>query len=121
MGQQLLEGKKDFSGAWNFGPKERGHKDVLTVAKELQSYWPAIDFEIESDKRDLHEDDLLKLDCSKAHTKLGWRPIWNDSEILEKTVRWYREFYESGRVLSQEQMTAYENDARKQRIPWSMT
>ena len=120
LGQQLLGGKKDFSGAWNFGPEERGHKNVLAIAKELQSYWPAIDFEIDSGGRDLHEADLLKLDCSKAHTKLGWRPIWNDTKMLEKTVQWYREFYESGRVLSREQLTAYTNEARGQGTSWAV-
>jgi CDP-glucose 4,6-dehydratase len=119
LGQQLLEGKKDFSGAWNFGPEERGHKDVLAVVKELQSYWPAIDFEIESGGRDLHEADLLKLDCSKAHTKLGWRPIWNDTEMLEKTVQWYRKFYESGLLLSREQLAEYTNDAKEKRMSWA--
>ena len=119
LGQQLLEGKKDFSGAWNFGPEERGHQDVLTVVKELQSYWPAIDFEIESGGRDLHEAALLKLDCSKAHAKLGWRPIWNDTVMLEKTVQWYREFSESGRVLSREQLAEYTSDAKQQGISWA--
>ena len=121
LGQQLLEGKRDFSGAWNFGPEERGHKNVLAVVKELQSYWPAIDFEIDSGGRDLHEADLLKLDCSKAHANLGWRPIWNDTKMLEKTVQWYREFYESGRVLSRGQLTAYTSDARGQGISWATT
>jgi CDP-glucose 4,6-dehydratase len=121
LGQLLLEGKKEFSRAWNFGPEDRGHKDVLTVVKVLQSYWPAINFEIESGGRDLHEADLLKLDCSKAHAKLGWRPICNETEMLEKTVRWYREFYESGRVLSREQLTEYTNHAREQGIFWATT
>jgi CDP-glucose 4,6-dehydratase len=121
LGQHLFVGKKDFSGAWNFGPEDRGHKDVLTVVKELQSYWPAIDFEIETGGRDLHEANLLKLDCSKAHAKLGWRPIWNNTEMLEKTVRWYREFYESDRVRSREQLSAYIKDARGQRISWATT
>jgi CDP-glucose 4,6-dehydratase len=121
LGQQLLEGKKDFSGPWNFGPEERGQKDVLAVVKGLQSYWPAIDFEIDSGRRDLHEADLLKLDCSKAHVQLGWRTIWHDAKMLEETVQWYREFYESGRVLSQEQLKAYTSDARGQGISWATT
>ena len=119
LGQKLLEGKKDFSGAWNFGPGERGHKDVLAVVKELQSYWPAVDFEIASGERILHEADLLRLDCSKAHTELGWRPVWNDAAMLEKTVQWYRAFYESGRVVSREQLAEYIKDTKRQRIPWA--
>ncbi len=121
LGQQLLQGKKDFSGAWNFGPDDSGNKDVLSVVKELQRHWPAIDFTIESGGSDLYEANLLKLDCSKARAKLGWRPIWNDTEMLVKTVQWYREFYESGRVLSREQLRAYTNDAQAQQIGWATT
>ena len=91
------------------------------VVKELQSYWPDIEFEIDSGGRDPHEADLLKLDCSKAHSKLGWRSIWNDTKMLEKTVQWYWEFYESGRVLSREQLSAYTNDATGQGTSWAMT
>jgi CDP-glucose 4,6-dehydratase len=121
LGQHLLAGKKEFSGAWNFGPDDRGHKDVLAVVKQLQSYWPAIDFKIETDAGGPHEDNLLKLDCSKAHAELGWRPIWSYTEMFERTVQWYREFYESDHVCSQEQLTAYTNDTREQRMYWAKT
>ena len=50
---------------------------------------------------------------------LGWRPIWDDSKMLEETVQWYREFYESGRVLSREQLAEYTNDAKEKRMSWA--
>ena len=118
LGQKLLEGEKYLSGAWNFGPDEKGHKNVLSVVKELQNYWPTIDFQIASARKNPHEANLLKLDCSKAHAKLGWRPVWNDSKMLEKTAQWYREFYESGQVLSREQLNEYIKDAKLKSISW---
>ena len=120
LGQRLLEGKKEFSGAWNFGPDSKGHKTVLAVVKELQALWSAIDFKITSNKESPHEANLLKLDCSKAHAKLGWRPVWNQSSMFEKTVQWYREFYESGHVLSREQLAEYVENARRERIVWAV-
>jgi len=120
LGQQLLEGKKDFSGAWNFGPDDKGHRNVLEVAEELKRHWPTIDFEVASDEKAPHEANLLKLDCSKAHGKLNWRAVWHGSKIFEKTVKWYRDFYESGRVRSQKQLTEYIDDAKEERISWAV-
>lgn len=120
LGQRLLEEKKECSGAWNFGPNDEGHRDVLNVVKELQSHWSRIDFQIATDKRNPHEANWLKLDCSKAHTKLDWRPVWSSSTMFAKTAQWYREFYESGRVISQEQLAEYITDAKQKQIPWAI-
>jgi CDP-glucose 4,6-dehydratase len=115
-GQQLIEGKKEFAGAWNFGPDDGGHVDVITMVKNLQAWWKNIDFEIIRDNNAPHEANMLKLDCSKARYLLGWKPVWNGAAMFEKTAAWYREFYESGRVLSHEQLTEYIEDAKHRQI-----
>ena len=33
---------------------------------------------------------LLKLDISKAKSKLGWNPVWGLSHTLEKIVNWHQ-------------------------------
>ena len=38
-----------------------------------------------------HEARLLKLDCSRAHTLLGWRPLWDLETAVARTVSWSRE------------------------------
>lgn len=121
LGQKLLEGKKGFAEAWNFGPGDEGHKDVLSVVRELQTHWPCIDVQIASDEKNPHEATLLKLDCSKSHAKLEWKPIWNASAMFAKTAQWYREFYESDRVLSQAHLDEYVNDAREKNMPWAVS
>jgi CDP-glucose 4,6-dehydratase len=119
LGQRLLEGKKEFSGAWNFGPDDDGHKNVLNVVEELQTHWDSIDFKILSDEKYPHEARLLKLDCSKARAELGWRPVWSSSTTFAKTARWYREFYESCMVLSQRDLAEYISDAQQKHVSWS--
>ena len=32
----------------------------------------------------------LKLDCAKAASRLGWRPLIELDQALELTVEWYR-------------------------------
>jgi CDP-glucose 4,6-dehydratase len=68
---------------------------------------PQLRIEVRPDSSGRHESALLQLDSSKAMTRLGWRPRW-ESEMLERTIAWYRAFYERGRVISGEQLDAYQ-------------
>ncbi|HEC99205.1 MAG TPA: CDP-glucose 4,6-dehydratase [Proteobacteria bacterium] len=119
LGQRLLEEKKEFSGAWNFGPNNDGHIEVLNVVKDMRKHWDRIDVQLAHDGKNPHEANLLKLDCSKAHTGLGWQPVWDSPIMFAKTAQWYREFYESGRVLSQEQLAEYIDDAKQKQMCWA--
>ena len=115
----MLEGKRVFSAAWNFGPTYEGHRNVLAVVRELQKHWSKIDYQIDTDEKNPHEANLLKLDCSKANTKLKWKSVWNSSDTFAKTAQWYRMYYESGHVLSEEQLTEYITDAKHKQISWA--
>ena len=66
LGQKLLEGKKDFAEAWNFGPTDDGAVSVEQMVKQMRKIWNKIDYRIKRDKNNPHEAGLLKLDCSKA-------------------------------------------------------
>ena len=35
------------------------------------------------------------LDCTKARTQLGWRPMWTLEEGLEATIAWYADYLEA--------------------------
>jgi len=35
-----------------------------------------------------HEDAVLKLDCEKIRTALGWRPRWNINRAVDETAAW---------------------------------
>jgi len=37
-----------------------------------------------------HEAGFLKLDISKAKSKLNWEPIWNLDNTLEKIIQWHQ-------------------------------
>jgi CDP-glucose 4,6-dehydratase len=113
LGKQLLEEKKEFSGAWNFGPSDEGNRGVLNVVKELQKHWDKINYEITIDPNSRHEANLLKLDCSKASSHLNWKPVWSFAQMIEKTAFWYREYFENNRVISKEQLKDYIKSVEK--------
>lgn len=109
VGQKLLEGKKKFAEAWNFGPGDTEIINVETVVKYIQKYWPEVKYKIEPPKEAPHEANLLKLDCSKAHTKLKWKETWNNEKAFEKTTSWYRTYYESGKNNTENDLLSFLN------------
>ncbi len=100
LGRKLLEGDAAFADAWNFGPDEASCIEVERIVKGARAVWDRIDYEKAEDPAGPHEAGLLKLDCSKARTVLGWRPLWKIEDALDATVGWYREFYASGAARS---------------------
>jgi len=53
----------------------------------------------------------LKLDCSKAHQKLEWRPKLNLNTTLEWVIEWYRGYCNNSNLkeLTEKQIKTYQN------------
>ena len=41
-----------------------------------------------TEERGPHEDAVLKLDCAKIQSVLGWKPKWNTPRAVQETVTW---------------------------------
>jgi len=119
LAQKLFQGEKEFADGWNFGPREEMILTVQEVLVSLQTHWQQIDFEVASESNQLHEAGILKLDCSKAHIKLGWQNIWEIHHAIERTVSWYRQFYENGAINTEKDIEKYTNDAIIKGVQWA--
>ena len=87
--QKLYEEGSHFSESFNFGPDEKDAKNVEWIAGHLVKTWgEGAAYEIASNASSLHEAHFLKLDCTKAHQKLGWQPKWNINIALDKICEW---------------------------------
>lgn len=119
LGQKLLEKNKDFAEAWNFGPADVGNLPVEYIINSLKKYW---DFKVKFAKvqSDLHEAYLLKLDCSKAHSKLNWQPVWDNEQMLSATALWYKSYYENQSVLSKYQLENFISEAKEKNLKWAI-
>ena len=55
------------------------------------------------------EADLLKLDCSKAYSLLGWTPKWDLETAIQKIVQWQKAYQtkENMRAFSLAQINNY--------------
>jgi len=119
IGQKLLEEKVKYSDAWNFGPSDEGSINVEQVVKNVKKHWDKIDYEINPNPNQLHEANLLKLDCSKAHILLNWQDVWDSDKTFEMTVKWYKSFYEKQETITKIDLESYINDAKNKNIEWT--
>ena len=97
----LAEGAEH--GGWNFGPADDEARPVRWVAERLGVRW-------EQDGGDHpHEAHYLKLDSSRARSRIGWRPRWDLERGLDATAEWYAAHRAGGDVrgLVLEQIEAY--------------
>jgi CDP-glucose 4,6-dehydratase len=106
IGARLVAGDEGAAEAWNLGPSSKGVR-VQDLIDAVQAQMPQLRIDVRPDDSGRHESGLLQLDSSKAMERLGWRPRW-EVEMIERTIAWYRAFYERGRVISGEQLDAYQ-------------
>lgn len=79
-----------FAEGWNFGPQEESAQSVRWIVKYLSSQWGAgASWQLDHAEHP-HEANCLKLDCSKAKIKLGWQPVWDLEQTLNRIVSWHK-------------------------------
>lgn len=118
LAQRLLENGPDFAEGWNFGPESEGNRTVEEVLTRLRRHWPDLVWRPAAEGQP-HEANLLYLDSAKARQKLGWQSVWQLESALAATAEWYRQFYETGQVVSREQLKDYIAAARAAGLSWA--
>ena len=82
------EGPALLPGAWNFGPDDTDVRTVAALVEALCRHWgDGAACRIDAGSHP-HEARFLKLDCSRARTLLGWRPLWELEAAVTRTVSW---------------------------------
>ena len=119
IGQKLLEGEVNFAEGWNLGPEDSATITVREVVENIQKYWSDIKYCQAKSSSDLHEANLLKLDCSKAHVKLNWRAVWDSKKTFKMTTNWYKNYYQNGIVNSLKDLEEYIVDAKAKDLEWT--
>jgi CDP-glucose 4,6-dehydratase len=89
LAQKLYKNQNEYAEGWNFGPNEQDVKPVNWILDKMIAKWPSSSWRLDTDSTP-YEADFLKLDISKAKSKLGWIPVWELSYTLEKIVGWHQ-------------------------------
>ncbi|MEW5895958.1 MAG: CDP-glucose 4,6-dehydratase [Candidatus Omnitrophota bacterium] len=119
LGQRLLEGKKEFSQAWNFGPGKGDVRCVEDVVKGMSFQWDRVSYHFDEGEH-LHEAKVLQLNCDKVNTIMNWSEVWDVDEAIRRTAIWYKKFYEEKAVVTENDISDYVNHARNKGIVWAV-
>ena len=87
-----------YSSAFNFGPSLQANRSVQDLVHEALQYWPG-DWLDRSEPNAPHEAGRLHLQIDKAHHQLNWRPNWDFTTTVARTVAWYRAVHEGASPL----------------------
>lgn len=99
LAQRLFEKGTAYAEAWNFGPDDRDAQPVENIINKICALWGSeASYTVDKGVHP-HEAQYLKLDCSKAKTRLNWQPRWGIEEALAKTVEWMKA-YQNGADLT---------------------
>ncbi|WP_371431965.1 CDP-glucose 4,6-dehydratase [Novosphingobium sp.] len=108
IAERLAQGHDWAATGWNFGPAEGDTRPVRWIVQHMAKAWGSPGWD-QSDGLQPHEAKLLKLDCAKAHSELGWRPAYTLDIALTRIVEWHRHVAQGGdaRAISLAQLDEY--------------
>ncbi len=90
LAERLYEIGNEWAEGWNFGPNDC---DVRTVGELVRRLGEKLNFSYAFNPVDeLHEAQCLRLDSSKAKSRLKWEPKMNFVEALDWIVDWYNAY-----------------------------
>ena len=88
LAERLYQEGASFSEAWNFGPRDEDVQTVAWIVNEMSNLWGEDATWICSEDPGPHEAHFLKLDISKAKSKLNWYPRLGLRDSLSFVVDW---------------------------------
>jgi CDP-glucose 4,6-dehydratase len=90
LAERLVMEGPGFAEAWNFGPSDEDARSVRWVVERFLEAWGGGSrWEMDGTPQP-HEANYLKLDCSKARGRLGWRPRWSLQTAIGNVCAWHR-------------------------------
>lgn len=84
---------KEKQGNYNVGPDDESCITTGELANLFCKYWKNEIKWLNRYDGGPYEAGFLKLNCTKLKKTFGWRPRWNVEQAVEKSVEWYKAFY----------------------------
>lgn len=112
LAQHLYQDGKGYAQGWNFGPKDEDCQSVSWILDKMVMAWGDDASWVLDNNNNPHEAGFLKLDCSKAASKLNWKPKWSLSDTLENIITWHKKYLSREDIRKQclKEIRKYQND-----------
>lgn len=111
LAERLFEHGPDFAEGWNFGPNDEDAKPVGWIVEQMAALWGHdAQWQIDNGEHP-HEANYLKLDISKARSRLDWHPALRLNDALTLIIDWARQRQVGAdtRTVSLAQIQAYQD------------
>lgn len=92
LAANMIKTPAAFAEAWNFGPDPENIVNVGKLVGTIVNKYGLGSWRDTSDKKSLHEANLLALDINKAKTRLNWFPVLDFNETIQFTIDWYKNY-----------------------------
>jgi len=92
LAEKLYVEGPGWAEAWNFGPHDHDARPVQWIVEHLTEHWGHGASWKRDDGAHPHEANHLKLDISKATSRLGWAPRWDLPKALAEVVSWQKTY-----------------------------
>jgi CDP-glucose 4,6-dehydratase len=90
LAEKLYTEGGDYAQGWNFGPRDADVRPVEWILNHMVSTWgQGATWQLDPGSQS-HEAQLLKLDISKAASKLSWQPRWSLDRALLSIIEWHQ-------------------------------
>ena len=93
LAKSLYQNEKEFCDSFNFGPYIQSNRTVKQVVERIFEIWPGR-YIYNNEENNDYEAEKLYLQIDKAFHKLNWRPRISFEKSIERTIYWYKDFYE---------------------------
>ena len=91
LAERLFEHGSSFGEGWNFGPNDEDSKPVGWIVEQMAALWGSgAQWQIDTGQHP-HEANYLKLDISKARSRLDWHPALRLNDALELVIDWSKQ------------------------------
>jgi CDP-glucose 4,6-dehydratase len=88
LAERLYQHGPDYAEGWNFGPNDEDAKTVGWIVEQISALWGQdAAWQVDAGEHP-HEAVYLKLDISKARSRLNWHPALNLKQALQLIVDW---------------------------------
>jgi CDP-glucose 4,6-dehydratase len=88
LAERLYQQGPGYAEGWNFGPNDEDAKPVAWIVEQMAGLWgQGATWQIDGGEHP-HEASYLKLDISKARSRLNWHPALSLKQALERIVDW---------------------------------
>ncbi|WP_040362142.1 CDP-glucose 4,6-dehydratase [Congregibacter litoralis] len=116
LAQRLAADPSGYSEPWNFGPDRSDARSVGEVVERLlkllspESTWTYVADSV------MAETSRLYLDCSKVHSRLGWRPQFGLDSALDRVAAWHARESDGADMSAfmDSEVTNYTQEAKQQ-------